>query len=209
MEKFFFRIIKRDPCNKLQGSLKIFLCITKTHGTEDYKGFLVKRLVLNFTKAHFKTYQINKKKIKLKKVHFGPTEREKLQNMFLEATTIISKKPDHRSNGTQNTHRNTHNMIGTISTVATIQRYDSESQKKRTEGVCALARKCLNRCSQCRALYLFRFSLYTVWSCEMFRCTLKIVMSGELLTIHIRLVSKPSQKNAVSIPHARLIFSFY
>ena len=29
-------------------------------------------------------------------------------------------------------------MTGTIFTVATIQRYDSESQKKGTEGVCAL-----------------------------------------------------------------------
>ena len=53
-------------------------------------------------------------------------------------------------------------------------------------------------------LYIYSDFLYTL-----FRCSLKVVMSGELLTIHIRFVSKPSQKNAVSIPHARLIFSFY
>lgn len=58
-------------------------------------------------------------------------------------------------------------------------------------------------------LFLYSDFLYTVYSCDRFRCSLKVVVSGELLTIHIRLVSKPSQKNAVSIPHTRLIFSLY
>ena len=100
-------------------------------------------------KISFKLYESkfrdlsNQQKIKLKEVHFGPTEREKLKNIFLEATTIISKKPDHRSNGTQKTrglcrHCNTHIIIGTIFTVAMIQGYDPESQAKKGRGFCAL-----------------------------------------------------------------------
>lgn len=59
--------------------------------------------------------------------------------MFLEATTVISKKPDHRSSGTQKTkrlnHHCTHIIAGTIFTVtAMIQGYDSE--KLRTDGGC-------------------------------------------------------------------------
>lgn len=57
--------------------------------------------------------------------------------MFLEATTVVSKKPDHRSSSTQKTkrlnhHCNTHIIAGTIFTVtAMIQGYDSEKLRKK------------------------------------------------------------------------------
>lgn len=69
----------------------MFSCITKTHGTEDYKGFLVKILALNFTKAHFETSQINKK-IKLKEVPFGLTERDRdLMTCFLKPPLLSQR----------------------------------------------------------------------------------------------------------------------
>ena len=62
--------------------------------------------------------------------------------MFLEATTVISKRPYDSRNGTQKTkrlchHCNSHIIVGTIFTVAMMQGYDSaERQEKRTEGKC-------------------------------------------------------------------------
>lgn len=218
--KPFFWIIKRDFYNNFKvlwnQCNQMFSCITKTHGTEDYKGFLVKILALNFTKAHFETSQINKKKSNWKKYLLGSTREIETNNMFLEATTVISKKPDHRSSSTQKTkrlnhHCNTHIIAGTIFTVTQWYKGMILKSYEGTEVVCALCirESVCHHGSQSRALSLFRFSLYTVYSCDRFRCSLKVVVSGELLTIHIRLVSKPSQKNAVSIPHTRLIFSLY